>query len=206
MKPTIQLLNVLSVCALLSVSACNNSSNKTSSTADTITTRIDTAVQEVKQAAQNAASDVRDAMVSNPDSSFVVKAALANNEELALLQAGTDNGGKEVKMHAKMMMTDHKKLGAKVKAYAAGKNYMLPDGDDGKSQDDLSSLNQNNKGADWDKAWLSMMIDKHDGAISMFEKGQNDVKDPDLKAIITDALPALHKHHDMVKTAYDNMK
>jgi len=208
MKKTITLLSIVSACCLLCATACNNSANnKTTSVADTVMTRVDTAMQDAKQAAQNAVNDVKADMNGNPDSNFVVKAATANAEEIVLIKAGIDMGtSKELKMHAKMMMTDHKGLAAKVKAYSAGKNYILPDGDNGKSADDMDKLNKNSKGADWDKAWVSMMIDKHNDAIDLFEKGQNNVMDADLKAIITNTLPTLHSHLDMMKQLQDKMK
>ncbi len=207
MKKIITLLNMLSLSALLSVTACNNSANdKTTNVADTVTTRVDTAMQDTKQAAQNAVNDVKGDN-GNPDSNFVVKATAANMEEIALIKAGMDMGtSKELKMHAKMMMTDHKGLAAKVKAYSAGKHYTLPDNDNGKSADDMDKLNKNSKGADWDKAWASMMVDKHNDAIDLFEKGQNNVKDADLKALITNTLPTLHSHLDMMKQLQDKLK
>ena len=202
-------LRILLVACLLSVSACNNSGSGTTSTTDstsTVKAKIDTAVQDVKQGAQNMANDVKNAVAGNTDSNFVVKATLANMEELKILQAGWDNGtSKELKAHAKMMIADHKKLGAKVKEYATKKGYILPDNDNGKGDDAVASLNKNSKGNDWDKAWADKMVDGHKDAIDLFENNQNSVKDADLKALITDALPTLHSHLDMMKQLQDKL-
>ena len=145
-------------------------------------------------------------MNGNPDSSFVVKAAATNNAELKILQAGIDNGtDKELKAHARMMMADHKKLGEKVKAYADKKGYPLPDGDNGKADDEMAKLNQTAKGSDWDKEWVNHMVSAHQDAIDMFENGKMNVKDDDLRLIISGALPTLHSHLDMMKGLQDKM-
>ena len=200
-------LHYLLIAGLLSVTACNNSqTNQASNMVDSAAAKADTMAANVKTDVQNAASDVRDAMVHNPDSSFAVKAAATNMAELKVLQAGIDNGtGKDLKSHAKMMMADHKKLGAGMKAYADKKGYTLPADDGGKGDDAIAMINKSNKGADWDKAWVDHMVSAHEDCISMFEKGQKDVKDDELRTMITNALPTLHSHLDMMKGLQDKM-
>ena len=199
-------LHLLLIAGLLSLGACNNSGSSSTSTSDSVATKVDSAVATVKQGAQNVANDIKNAVDGNPDSNFVVKATKANMEELKILQAGWDNGSsKDLKAHAKMMIADHKKLGASVKAYSDKKSYTLPADDNGKGDDAVASLNKNTKGADWDKAWVDKMVEGHNDAISLFEDYQNKVKDPDLQKMITDALPTLHSHLDMMKQLQDKM-
>ncbi len=207
MKTTkIKTHHILLVAALLSVSACNNSNTSTTATADSVTAKVDTAMKDVKQGAENVANEVKNAVEGNPDSNFVVKAATANMEELKILQAGWDKGtDKDLKAHAKMMIADHKKLGAKVKDYSGKKSYILPADDNGKGDDAVAKLDKNTKGKDWDKAWADKMVDGHNDAISLFEKYQDKVKDPDLKAMITETLPTLHSHLDMMKQLKDKL-
>ena len=182
---------------MLAVSSCNSSDTKSTEN------KMDTTVSKMETATQNAVNDVKQAVVGNEDSNFVVKAAVTNNTELKILQAGIDNGtNKELKAHAKMMMADHKKLGDKVKAYATSKGYVLPDSTKG---DALATINSKTKGADWDKAWVNHMVDAHKDCISMFEKGKDNVKDSALKTMIVDALPTLNAHLDMMKTLQDKM-
>ncbi len=192
--------------ALLSASACNNSSDGTNSTADNVAAKVDTVANDIKQGAENAVNEVKNAIEGNPDSNFVVKATAANMEELKILQAGWDNGtDKELKGHAKMMIADHKKLGTKVKDYSGKKGYALPADDNGKGDDAVASLNKKTKGKDWDKAWVDKMVDGHNDAISLFEKYQDKVKDADLKNMITNTLPTLHSHLDMMKKMQDKL-
>ena len=198
MKNTLT-LQVLVVAIGLSVISCNNSeSNKTENGTDTTTT--------VKEEAKSLVAEVKDAVNGNQDSNFVVKAARTNMAELKVLQAGMDNGSnKELKMHAKMMITDHKKMGGKVSAYATKKGYTLPATDDGKGDEAVTGLNKNTKGNDWDKAWVNHMVDAHKDVISMFESAQKDVKDEELRSMITESLPTLHSHLDMMNNMHEKM-
>ncbi len=195
--------------ALTLTVACNDSSSTSTSTTDstsTMTAKVDTAMKDIKEGAQNVAADVKNAVDGNPDSNFVVKATVANMEELRIIQEGLDKGtDKDMKGHAKMMLADHKKLGTTVKGYSTKKSYMLPDNDGGKGDDAVASLNKNTKGKDWDKAWADKMVDGHKDAIDLFEKYQDKVKDADLKAMITNTLPTLHSHLDMMKQLQDKL-
>jgi len=207
MKKKPNTLGILMFASLLSLAACNNSgNNSTNNAADSAMAKVDTSAQKIKQGAENVANDVKNAMSSNVDSNFVVKATIANMDELKILQAGLNNGmDKDIKAHAKMMMADHKKLGEKVKEWSAKVGYPLPDNDKGKGDDAVTALDSKTKGADWDKAWTDEMISGHEDAISLFEDNQKSVKDGDLRALITDALPTLHAHLDMMKKLKDKL-
>ncbi len=207
MKNNATKFHTVLIATILAFSACNNSGNNGAQNgADSVMAKVDTAAQDIKQGAENAVNKVENAMSSNPDSDFVVKAATTNNAELRILQAGFDNGtNKELKTHARMMLADHKKLGDKVKSYSDKKNYTLPADDNGKANDELAKLNEKTKGADWDIEWVDHMVSAHEDAISMFEKGRDNVKDADLRNIINDALPTLHAHLEMMKNLRDRM-
>jgi putative membrane protein len=206
MKAHFLKLHAFLIAAVVAV-GCGDSGNKTAqSIVDSTVQKVDTAMSRVKEGAEKVADDVKAEMHTNADSDFVVKAALANSTEEKVLQAGINKGtDKDLKAHTRMMLADHKKLGAKVKAYAAGKGYILPVDDNGKGDDAISTLDKNSKGKDWDKALTDHLVSAHQDAIAMFEKGQSDVKDADLKAIIDGALPTLHSHLDMMKQLQDKL-
>ena len=144
---------------------------------------------------------------SNPDSSFVLNAGTQNEDEMKLLQAGIDKGtSAELKAHAKMMLADHKKLGTEVKAYAAKKKYSTFSSSDSKASDEMSDLNKNKAGKEWDKAWTDKLVDGHEKTISLFEKNQGNVKDSTLSGMITKALPTLHSHLTMVQGLQNSQK
>jgi len=70
----------------------------------------------------------------------------------------------------------------------------------------LDDMNANKKGKDWDAAYVDAQIADHQEAISKFEAAQNTVTDPDLKNLITQALPTLHDHLKMVQDLKASMK
>jgi putative membrane protein len=183
-------------CALsLTVLSCGNNSSKTT-TADT--TAVATPAAPADTSANNTANNNAS---SNKDANFVSDVSVANAKEMAWLQAGIDNGGKDVKDHAKMMMKDHQGLAQTMKDYAAKKNITLPPDQDYSKDVDMGTK----KGKDWDKAWADKMVDAHQQTIDKFQQAQNDVSDPDLKTIITNTLPTLHKHLDMCKVLQAKM-
>lgn len=193
--------------------ACNNSTSTTERT-DSTTATLERTGENIKDAASDAAKDVkeaadtamtrmRNAVNGDPDSAFVARASILNQHEIKLLQAGSKMGtNKQLKDHAKMMLTDHNALAKKMSAFAAAKHY--PKADE-KVADDMDDL-KGKTGADWDKAWLNKMVDGHEDAIKTFENARNDVKDSELKALIDNTLPTLRHHLDMVTSLRDGMK
>src|SRR6202012_5369555 len=79
------------IAAIVTASSCNNAATTSSSqttTDSSVVGKIDTAAQNVKQGAENIATDAKNMVSGNVDSDFVVKAATTNNAELKILQAG----------------------------------------------------------------------------------------------------------------------
>jgi putative membrane protein len=196
---------ILMLFALGFLTACDSTSTE-GTTTETVGEKIDTAMQNIKEGAQNMADKVENAVRDNDDSDFVVEAMVDNNMDINMIQAGLDRGtDKELKGHAKMMMADHKKLGTEIKAYADKKGYKVPEGDDNKSKEKLDGLNKNTKGKEWDKAWVDAMVNGHEDDIRFYDRNSNDVEDPELKTMITNTLPALRSHRDMMKQLQDKL-
>lgn len=184
-------------CALsLTVLSCGNSNNNTNNTDSSSVTTTAAPADTTNNMAANANN-----ASSNKDADFVNDVVTSNAKEMAWLQAGIDNGSKDVKNDAKMMMKDHKDLADKMKDYASKKNISLPADQDYSKDVDMG----NKKGKDWDKAWADKMVDEHQKTIDKFQKAQNDVTDPDLKTIVTNTLPTLQKHLDMCKQLQGKM-
>jgi putative membrane protein len=153
----------------------------------------------------NTGSKMGTANGKNEDYNFVVRAAATNNAELKVLQSAMDKGtDKELKSHVKMMLADHKQLGAKVKAYSAKKGYTLPDGDNGASDGEMNKLN-GKKGKDYDKELTEHLVSAHKDAINLFETEQTKVSDPELKTMIGSSLATLHNHLNMMSRMQDKM-
>lgn len=182
--------------------SCNNNNN-TEGSATTDSTTTSTSVTEK---ANEAATNVKEAVVHNPDSTFVAEVVVANNEEIRLLQEGADKGtDKGLKTHAKMMLKDHQDLKKKMEAYAASKNYPVNASDEGDASKKISDMSSK-PGKDWDKAWVDDMVSGHEKTIGKFEGAQNQVNDAELKTMITNTLPTLRSHLSMVKDLQNKMK
>ena len=139
---------------------------------------------------------------ANPDQASVNYAVTKNTKEVAWLQAGRVKGtSKELKEHAKMMLADHKKLDGEVSALVAKKGWTAP------TVDVSNEVNINDKsGKDWDMAWTDKMIADHSEILDMFGKAKQNVKDDELRTLITKTIPVVQSHLDMAKAMKAKMK
>lgn len=188
----------LAGCALMfSVASCGNSNNSTSSTTDTTSTATTSSNVDSMNAANN------NSAANNPNAAFVNEVTKSNNTEIQWLQAGIDNGtNKMLKDDAKKMLKDHKDLADKMQKYAS-QNNITPT--DTAANADMTAMN-GKTGKDWDQAWAAKMVDAHQQTIDKFNQAQNTVTDANLKTIITNTLPTLHQHLDMMQKLQSNLK
>ena len=172
--------------------SCNDNSKSTT------TSSADSTANQDRMATNNPPA----ATVENADQETINYAVEKNTKEMMWLQAGIDRGtSKELKDHARMMLADHKKLDGEVKALAGSKNWQLPTVDTANVVD----LNKD-AGNDWDKAWTDKMVDEHEDLLSKLKDSETDVKDADLKALVTKTIPVVQGHLDMAKKMKDKMK
>lgn len=144
--------------------------------------------------------------VDKEDAKFAVAAA---NGGMAEVELGTlaqqKAANSKVKDFGAMMVSDHSKANDEMKALAKSKGITLPTAIDTKEQkvkDDLSAKS----GADFDKAYVSNMIDDHKEDIKEFEDASKNCKDADLKAFAVKTLPVLKMHLDAIQKIHDSMK
>lgn len=174
------------VAGTLLLASCGSGENETN------TTDSSTMVEDISAAADSAG----DALRGNPDQNFIKDIVELNTKEIAWLKAGMSMGtDKDVKAHSKMMLADHEKMATEVTAYAASKSLEVPNVDTAGEVD----INEK-KGADWDKKWADKMVEDHEKVINRFEDAEDDVKDAELKAMISKTLPTLRSHLEMAKT------
>lgn len=144
--------------------------------------------------------------VTEDDSKFLVAAADGGMTEVeASKLAQTMGTSKQVKEFADQMIKDHTMAGNELKSLASTKNVTLPatvGEDHQKAITDLS----NKKGADFDKAYVKMMVDDHEATVEKFKDASEKCKDADIKAFATKTLPTLQGHLDHVKALKDGMK
>ena len=190
--------------------ACNSSENSnttTDSTNSTANTTTDTATMV------NTDRDSNDGMAgmhsdsANDSRDFITDAAGGGMMEVQLGQlAKTHAASQAVKDFGAMMVRDHSKANDELKAVAAKNNITIPATLDNKFQKHIDDLSKKN-GADFDKDYMSMMVDDHQDDIKMFEKcAKNEDEKADVKTFAAKTLPVLYKHLDQAKKVKDALK
>lgn len=191
MKRSINGLTLLLAAGMFVASCGDNSKSTTTDTSDTLSAndKMTTTTEPVTTA-------------PSADQDFINTVVTANTKEIAWMYAGIDKGStKELQDHARMMLTDHKKMEADVKGLVTSKNWTAP------TVDTTNEVTINDKkGKAFDKAWSEKMVQDHVNLIANLKKGQTDVKDEELRTLITKSIPVVQGHLDMVKKMNDKMK
>ena len=145
-------------------------------------------------------------VIDKDDAKFAVAAANGGMAEVELGNLAQEKAvNLKVKDFGAMMVKDHSKVNDELKALAKSKGITLPDALDNdmqKIKNDLSAKS----GANFDKAYVSNMIDDHKTDIKEFEKAAGNCKDPDLKAFAKNTLPTLKLHLAAIQKIHNGMK
>jgi putative membrane protein len=144
--------------------------------------------------------------VSKADADFTVNAASGGMMEVQLGElAGRKASAQDVKDFGAMMVKDHTMGNDKLKAIAASKNLTLPDSLSADMQKEASDL-ENKNGADFDKAYIGMMVDDHKKDIKEFEDESKNGSDADIRGFADSSLHMLHKHLNAAEKCHNMMK
>jgi predicted outer membrane protein len=93
-----------------------------------------------------------------------------------------------------------------MKALAAKKGLTLASAPRPDKAQMLADMNASKQGKDWDAAYLDAQIQDHKETIALFEGGEKNVQDADLKKLISTTLPKLRSHLKMVEDAKNKAK
>jgi putative membrane protein len=168
--------------------ACNNAENKDS-------------VEKAEDANENSQTAVKE-----DDSEFMVEAANGGMMEVELGQlAATKAQNARVKAFGSMMVQDHTKANEELKTLAGSKSVTLPSSMGEDHQKHVSDLREKS-GADFDKAYMSMMVDDHEKDVNKFENASNNAKDAAVKSFAAKTLPVLRTHLDSARAINDAIK
>ncbi|MRX46972.1 DUF4142 domain-containing protein [Pedobacter puniceum] len=186
MKKSFYLASVLA--AGIALQACNN--------------------QQSNQDSVDSAEAVNDSTLTSQQddpAEFLVEAASGGMMEVELGKIAQANANHpRVKSFAQMMVNDHSAANTELMTLAQSKNVTLPQtmGEDHqKMMDDL----KNKKGADFDKAYMDMMVDDHKDDVELFEEATTS-KDVEISAFAGKILPKLKIHLDSAKAIHDAVK
>lgn len=199
-----QILQAAVIASIALATACGNNTNENTSTMATTDSSAMTGAND--QSMQDTSAMAGTSTDMNKDQDFMMEAASGGMMEVELGKiAGTNASSSEVKMFGKQMVTDHSKANDELKSLAAKKNITLPSSPNEKHQAHINDMKEK-KGADFDKAYMSLMVDDHNEDVKKFGNEANDGGDADIKAFAAGVLPVLKKHQDMAKSINGKMK
>jgi putative membrane protein len=132
-------------------------------------------------------------------SNFAVEAANGGMMEVELGKIAQDNASNpRVKAFGEMMVKDHTEADNNLKQIATSLNIALPDSVSNDTKKEIDHMKMK-KGKDFDKAYVSMMIDDHKKDIAEFRKCADNCSDSTIKSFAATTLPVLMKHLDSVQ-------
>jgi len=164
------------------------------------------AVEEAQETNEQKFDDTSMEDTKDDQSEFMTKAASGGMMEVQLGQLAQQNGmSQDVKDFGKMMVDDHTKANEELKALAAQKNITLPDSMAQEQMDHVEEL-RGKANADFDQAYMSLMVDDHQEDVDLFQEAAQNLQDPDVKAFASKTVPILQQHLDRAKQVNDKVK
>ena len=186
------------------IQACNNRDENGST--DTSNTNSSKSVTDSTRGNMPASNSLSQPGVADKESAdFVMNAASGGMLEVQLGQLAEQNAkSQRVKNFGSMMVADHSKANYELKSLASSNNIivsatLLPD-----HQKHLDMM-KNKSGADFDNAYMSMMVDDHKEDISEFKREANSSNNNAFKDFASKALPVLQKHLDSAQAIHGKM-
>ncbi|MDO3628606.1 DUF4142 domain-containing protein [Mucilaginibacter sp. BT774] len=177
--------------------ACNHGNKDAKESADSLNKTKDTTSN---------AMNTGGIAVNSDDAKFATAAANGGMTEVALAKlALTKTGNSSIKEFAKMMVADHGKANDELMAIAKAKNITLPAEPDSEHLKKIDELNKKT-GADFDKAYVSAMIDGHEKTLDLMNGEAKNGSDTTLKAFAAKTAPIVQTHLDAIRKIDKSMK
>lgn len=187
------------VSSIFLISCGNNSESSADAT-------LSDSTKDAKEVAEDKNEQKFDTTAMKDDVNFAMKAADGGMLEVELGKLALQNAASQkVKDFGQMMVDDHTKANAELKQAAIQKNISLPAAMSEKCQKMYSDLSKK-KGKDFDKAYMSAMVDDHKDDVDEFKKQADNGKDADLKSWAAGKVPVLEHHLDVAKNVKDSIK
>jgi putative membrane protein len=148
-----------------------------------------------RAATQQPKSGGQAAPVAASDEAFARDAAADGLAEVELGQLAVEKAASaEIKNFGKMIVDDHSKANAELKAIAARRSIDLPSEPKPEQKAEKERLQQLN-GVAFDQEFAKAMTKDHKKAVEAFSKQAGQGADPELKAWAAQKLPTLKVHH-----------
>lgn len=140
------------------------------------------------------------AALNQSDQEFIVKASQGNKAEVELAQLAIEKASNpEVKKFAEQIVKDHSKANQKLNGIAKKKGVSIPENLSEEAlqlKNTLAALN----GAEFDRQYMSAMVDDHQKDIDEFQNEKKLGKDADVKRFAAQSLPTLKRHLGMAQS------
>jgi putative membrane protein len=137
--------------------------------------------------------------VSGDDAEFAREAASGGMMEVQLGKLASERASNaQVKEFGQRMQKDHSKANDQLKKLAASKGIKLPTSLEGKQKSTVDKLTKL-KGQEFDREYISTMVDDHKEDLEKFEKQADKGKDADLKKFASEHVPILRKHLELAQ-------
>ena len=140
------------------------------------------------------------------DVDFLAAASTSGMNEVELSKlAQTKATNPEVKKFAAQMVADHTKAGDELNAIGKKKDVKPATEMDSAHKSILQKL-QGLSGAEFDKEYVSAMVDDHEDAVDLFKSQSESGKDAEIKAFAAKTLPTLQGHLKMINEIEAKLK
>lgn len=144
--------------------------------------------------------------LSKQDREFVDKASQGGLLEVRLGQLAQERAQHmEVKKFGQRMVDDHSAANKRLIAIAQQKGINVSQELDEKHRDVVDKLSKKT-GAEFDKDYMSEMVDDHERDVKEFEKASKELKDADLKSFASTTLPTLREHLTLARQVHAKVK
>ncbi len=133
------------------------------------------------------------------DAEFVFKAFEGGMTEMKAAEVAVKNAANpDIKAFAEKMMTDHSKANSELSRIAKQKRFTIPEKLSSESESKMADL-QKKTSAEFDKAYVMLMVADHEKTVALFETQADKGKDNELKNWATQKLTVLRHHLSMAE-------
>jgi putative membrane protein len=153
-----------------------------------------------------AASEAKSSKLSRSEASFVKEAAQGGMMEVELGKLAQEKASNDkVKQFGKRMEDDHSKANAELKQLASAKGVELPTALEGKQKSTVERLSKLS-GAEFDRQYMTAMVNDHKEDVSKFQSESSKAKDPEVKQFASKTLPTLKEHLQLAESTAKDVK
>ncbi|WP_437913097.1 DUF4142 domain-containing protein [Sorangium sp. So ce302] len=144
--------------------------------------------------------------LNESDREFVEEAGQGGLLEVRLGQLAQQRAASpDVKRFAQRMIDDHSAMNKRLAALAQQKGVPVPQELSQEQREEVDELSRKT-GAEFDRKYMSEMVDDHEDDVEEFKEATKEAKDADVRRFAATGLPLLREHLAMARQVYDKVK